>query len=248
MYMKHSFFSRFFLCGFVLMLVFFSSCSARISGTLRDDGSADVTVRATVGPRMAVLIRSLSNVNTNPSPDAPVIDGSSIARSLGVAPGVKSASFGNINPTTIDGTITIAQIDRFLATQTIRGGKNLITYEPVRGRRPGRISIEIDRNSGPQIIGLISPDVVDYLSAIMAPIATGEVLSKAEYLDLVRSVYNKQIADEIAAARIRASIDFPQNISDIRGGNFNEKRAEFDIALLDMLVLERPLHYEIFWQ
>lgn len=238
---------QFVLSWFVVSLALLSSCSARISGVLGEDGSADVAVRATIGPRMSALIRSVSKVGSNSSQNAPVIDGPSIASSLSVAPGVRSAAFSNTSPSIIEGSITIARIDQFLATQTVRGGVNLITYEPAQGRRPGRISIAIDRNSSPQIIGLISQDVVDYLSSIMAPLATGEVLSKAEYLDLVRSVYNKQVADEISAARIRASIDFPRNIIDIRGGNFNGKRAEFDIALLDLLVLERPLRYEIFW-
>jgi hypothetical protein len=245
--MKYTFSKQFSFCGFVVFMVLLNSCSARIAGTLGEDGSADVTVRATMGPRMSALIRSISQVSSAADPDAPVIDGPHIASSLSVAPGVRSAAFRNTSPSIIEGTISIAQIASFLASQTIRGGVNLITYEPAQGRRPGRISIAIDRNSSPQIIGLISPDVVDYLSSIMAPLATGEVLSKAEYLELVRSVYNKQVADEISAARIRASIDFPRAITDIRGGNYNGKRAEFDIALLDLLVLERPLRYEIFW-
>jgi hypothetical protein len=81
----------------------------------------------------------------------------------------------------------------------------------------------------------------------MAPLATGEVLSRAEYLDLVASVYGRPVADEIAGGRIRASIDFPGPVGAVRGGTFSGKRAEFDIPLLDLLVLEQPLNCEVTW-
>jgi hypothetical protein len=94
----------------------------------------------------------------------------------------------------------------------------------------------------------LSPDIASYLEALMAPIATGEELGKAEYLRLVTSIYNRAISDEIALSRIRAAIDFPGPITNVRGGNFSGRRAEFDIPLLDILVLDTPLSYEVQWR
>jgi hypothetical protein len=82
----------------------------------------------------------------------------------------------------------------------------------------------------------------------MAPIATGENLNKAEYLELVASMYNKAISDEISGSRIRASIDFPGAITGVKGGTFSGRRADFDISLLDLLILETPLVYEVQWR
>jgi hypothetical protein len=81
----------------------------------------------------------------------------------------------------------------------------------------------------------------------MAPVATGESLTKGEYLALVGSIYGKGVADEITAAKIHAFIDFPGPISSVRGGAYTGRRAVFEVPLLDLLVLESPLNYEIRW-
>ena len=83
--------------------------------------------------------------------------------------------------------------------------------------------------------------------ALMAPIATGEALSKTEYLSLVNAVYGKAIADEISQSSIRASIECPGAVRTVRGGTFSGRRADFVIPLLDILVLDTPLYYEVAW-
>jgi hypothetical protein len=95
---------------------------------------------------------------------------------------------------------------------------------------------------------MLSPEVNQYLSALLAPVATGEVISKAEYLSLVAAIYGKPIADEIAASSIRVVLEFPGTITGIRGGAAKGPKAEFTIPLPDLLVLEQPLSYEISWR
>jgi hypothetical protein len=89
--------------------------------------------------------------------------------------------------------------------------------------------------------------VEEYLSALMAPVVLGEYMSSGEYLSLISMVYGRPLADEIAEARIKASIEFPRPVTSVSGGSSSGKRAEFDIPLLDILVLERPLRYEVYW-
>ncbi|MCL2270537.1 MAG: hypothetical protein FWC24_04250, partial [Treponema sp.] len=122
-----------------------------------------------------------------------------------------------------------------------------ITFEQNAPSSGGRCVINLSLDSGPEILTLISPEVNAYLAALMAPLATGEALNKAEYLMLVRSIYGRGIADEIASAQIRAFIDFPGPVKSVKGGTFSGRRAEFTIPLLDILVLEKPLGYEVMW-
>jgi hypothetical protein len=82
----------------------------------------------------------------------------------------------------------------------------------------------------------------------MAPIATGEALTKAEYLGLVASVYGKAVAEEISRGSIRAIVDFPGPVSAVRGGTSSGKQAVFTVPLPDLLVLEKPLIYEVSWK
>jgi hypothetical protein len=226
-----------------------ASCSGRVEGSLHADGAADLSLRASLEPRMSGLIRSLSRLNSGSDTGEVILNGPAIASSMSAAPGIKTVSFHNINPTTIEGTISIVQVNAFLSIPGNQGGGDFISYEQTA--TGGKCMITLNRSTGPRIIAVLSPDVTDYLSALMAPVVTGEVLSKTEYLSLVRSVYGRNVADEIGAARIQASIDFPRPISAIRGGviaGISRNRGEFTIALVDLLVLENPLEYEVSWK
>jgi hypothetical protein len=241
--------------SFVVMVFFtllFASCTAQISGSLKGDGQADLQIYAALEPRMTALIGGLAAAaGTAQSGSSNVlIDGPAIAASMLLAPGIDSVSLNNIAPAAIQGPIKISRITDFLT-----GGKklsvrspNFITFTQGKPSAGGRCAVNIDRYSGPQILGLISPEIGDYLSALMAPLATGETLTKAEYLSLVGSVYGRGIADEISQAFIRAYIDFPGQVQSAKGGTFSGRRAEFAIPLLDILVLEKPLSYEVVWK
>jgi hypothetical protein len=234
----------------VFLTLLFVSCTAQISGSLKVDGQADLQIYAALEPRMTALITGLAAASgmVQPGSASVLIDGPAIAASMSSAPGITSVSFKNIAPAAIEGPIQISQITDFLS-----GGKKLSVRSPnfitfSQGKGGGRCIINIDRYSGPRILGLISPEVGEYLSALMAPLATGETLTKTEYLELVSSIYGKGIADEIAKAVIRAYIDFPGQIQSVKGGTFSGRRAEFAIPLLDLLVLEKMLVYDVMWK
>jgi hypothetical protein len=235
--------AKLFLCLIVPSAVF-SSCAARISGELKRGGAGDFTVSTNLEPRVSSLIRSFAAMaGGGTAAGAPVLNGEAISRSLSAAPGVESAGLRNTGPVSLEGPVKITNIQDFLAPARDKKGF-IVLEEDTSG---GRLSVTLNRDLGPDILSLISPEISDYLSALMAPIATGETLSKTEYLELVGSVYGKPIADEISGASIRASVDFPGQVRSVRGAGFSGRRVEFDIPLLDILVLESPLVYEVAW-
>jgi hypothetical protein len=243
---------RAILIFFWFFLLFFAlcacvSCASQISGSLKGDGQADLQIYAALEPRMAALIGGLAAVSGAVRPAA-ILDGPAIAASMSAAPGVASVSFKNTAPAAIEGPVKISRIGDFLASGRA-GGKtqNFIRFEqgPAAG---GRCTVTLSLDSGPEILALISPEISDYLAALMAPLATGEALTRAEYVALVGSVYGRGIADEIARAFIRAYLDFPGPVQSVKGGTFSGRRAEFAIPLLDVLTLETPLSYEVVWR
>lgn len=238
----------FFLTGCMVFVNFFlTGCSGRINGSLRRDGSAELSLDIRLEPRMSTLIRSLSALSDGATTEkeAPVIDGPAIARSMAAAPGIESVSLQNRGPTSIAGDVRIFRIGEFLS---IGAGKRFITYIPVNPPGDSRLLIALDRNTAPLVLAMISEDVRDYLSTLMAPAATGERLSRAEYLKLVSDFYGQALADEIAAAGITVSIDFPGPVSSVRGGTFSGTQAKFDLPLVELLVLENSLEYEVTWR
>jgi hypothetical protein len=228
----------FLFLGICFAVLPFFSCAARINGPLNRAGTAEFFINVSLEPRMAALIRNLAAAAAT-AEDGPMLDGPAVALSMSAAPGIDSVSFENTAPAAIEGPVRISQISE------LGGGRNFISFE--QGSGGGRCLVSIDRDTGPEILTLLSPEITDYLAALMAPLATGESLDKAEYLALVSSVYSRAISDEISRSRILASISFPGTIRSVRGGTFSGRRADFDIPLLDLLVLETPLSYEVVW-
>ena len=243
--------SRFVPVFFVtaaLSVAVFSACSGRIDGTIKADGSADLIVEASLEPRISALIRSLSAMGSG---GGLVIDGQAISRIMATAPGVASVTLRNTNDAALAGTIAISHIDTFLELPTtlpVRPPLNIPTARFIQYDPAGSLVISVDRRSGPHLLALLSEEVNDYLSALMAPVSTGESLSRSEYLNLVTSIYGRPVADEIAAARILVVLEFPRAITEIKGGTYQGRRAQFSISLPDLLVLERPLVYEVYWR
>jgi hypothetical protein len=233
---------------FIFLIIFFiavfCSCSARITGALKEGGSADVIFTTSLEPRISALIRSFQSLAGGAGSAELILDGAAIGRSMINAPGIDSAVLKNTGPAALEGDVGIGRVGDFLSA----GEKKFIEYSERPGASPsGHLVIYLDLDTAPEVIALLSTDAVDYLSALMAPAATGEVLSRGVYLNLVASFYGKAIADEISSAKIRASFDFPGAITSIYGGTASGRRAEFEVPLLDLLVLDQPLRYEVSW-
>jgi hypothetical protein len=227
--------------AFALLCV---SCTARINGSLMGDGQADLQIYAALEPRITRLLNALSAASGAVQQGAPILDGPAIAASMSSAPGVASVSFANTAPSAIEGPVKIKNIGDFLGSRFSGGFIRFIPNHPVGGR----CTITLNLKTGPQMLAYISPDIVAYLSALMAPLATGEAMTKKEYLQLIASIYGGGIADEIAEALLHATIDFPGPVQSVKGGTFSGKRATFAIPLVDLLVLEKPLSYEVVWK
>ena len=226
------------------IVMVFIACSARIDGVVREGGAGDLTLKASLAPRTSALIRSLRSFMGDDS-NMPVLDGKAIGQSMAVMPGMKAVALSNTSPEALEGSIVVANLGDFLASGNTKG--RLVTYAEKKESGASSITITLDRSSIPEFVKRLSPEVEDYLSALMVPVILGETMSAKEYLDLVASVYGRPLADEIAAAQIHSYIEFPRPVTFVRGGNAAGKQAQFDIPLLDIFVLEQPLSYQVNW-
>jgi hypothetical protein len=211
----------------------------RIEGSLAADGSGTLSVNASLEPRMTFLISSFAAAGGQAN--SVILDSSLITQSMSGAPGIASVNFRNTAPAAIEGQVVISMASDFLALTD----DSFIIYE--HSQYGGRCVININRDNGPALLDLLSAEIKNYLNVLMAPLATGESMTKTEYLQLVASFFNRLISEEIASSRISASIDFPGVITSVKGGTFSGRRANFDIPLIDLLVLETPVIYEVIW-
>lgn len=240
--MKDLFKAKITVLALLAVFILLPSCSGQINAQLIQNGSGSVQLQANLEPNMTALLRSLRQLGGSGA--GPLLDAAAINRSLQAAPGISSSALRNSGQEKIEGTIGISRISDLLNS----GANRFIRYEAASGgASSGKLAIHLDRTIAPQILSQISPEAVDYLSALMAPAATGEALSKGEYLLLVESVYGKALAAEIAASTVTAAITLPETVKSVKGGTSSGREARFDIPLTDLLVLERPLDYEITW-
>jgi len=216
------------------------SCAAGIQGNISSNGSSSVNIKMSLEPAMTVLLQKMAAAGGQ---TGQILNAAEMAASFSGAPGVSSVTFGNTSSTSVSGELKISKIGDFL-TAPNSGGFIVFDQE----KAGGKCVININRKDGPKILKLLSAEISDYLNALMAPIATGEEMTKSEYLELVASFYSKPVSDEIASSMIRASVDFPGAITGVKGGTFSGKKASFNISLLDLFVLETPLVYEVTWK
>jgi hypothetical protein len=220
------------------------SCATRIDGSLAANGASQMSVNTSLMPRITSLVRTLAEAGGQEN--SLILNGPAIAKSMAdSSSGNVTASFKNTSPSAIEGNLSIKNINRFLSSIS-KEAEKFVEFE--QGKNGGKCKFYIDINGGPEILNLISPEIAAYLNVLMAPVATGEEMTKAEYLALVSSVFNKTISDEIASSRIRVSVSFPGQVTSATGGTFKSKTADFDIPLLDVLVLETPITYEVSWK
>ncbi len=201
----------------------------------------------TVEAQTASLIANLSGTST----DGPLIDAPRFARALQSAPGVGTVSFSNPKARTLEGTLSVRSVDAFLNARTnASDGKavfvQFIQYESTSSG--GHLRLTLDKNNGPATLALFSQDVTDYLSALMAPIATGEPLTQAKYLDLVSGMYGVAVAEEIKKARIDVTLRLSGPVTSVVGGTYSGKSVKLDIPLVGLLVLDKPVVWEIWWK
>lgn len=237
-----------FLAFFLVSAAIFTGCAARIDGVVREGGAANLRVSTSIGPRTSALIRSFMTFMSE-NEQTPTLDGAAISRSMATAPGIEQVSLKNTGPASLEGSISLTRVGDFLSLSGASGGsgKRFITYTEGRAAASSSIIINLDRNSAPELISMLSPEVEENLSALMAPAVLGETSTRQEYLSLLTSFYGRPLSDEIAAARIRVLMEFPRPVAELKGGTASGKQAQFDIPLTDILVLEKPLQFEIIW-
>ncbi|MDR1787120.1 MAG: hypothetical protein LBR16_01500 [Treponema sp.] len=221
------------------------SCGAKINGELRAGGAGELRIEASFGKGIYGLARSFAAFSGD-SAGAAVLDAERINRSLRARPGVSSSSLVNSSPQTLAGTVTISALAELLNANQAAG----VTFtEKNTGKAApsGALKVTLDRASAPQLLSLFAEELSDYLAMLLAPIATGEALSRQEYLETLRSIYSGAVADEIAAARVTVSLRFPSAVKAVSGGAASGRSASFDIPLLDILVLDKPCVFEVEW-
>jgi hypothetical protein len=241
-------FSPFFPPAALVLLLSLAACAGKVEGTLAGDGAAALSLKVALEPGTAVLLQSLKSFLAGPEggggggEPSPVLDGEAIARSMSGGPGLSSVTLRNTGPASLEGELRLRHTGDFLAA----GGRRPVLYTD--GPEGGRLAFSLDRETAPDFLALLSPEVSYYLEVLQAPAVTGEDLSREEYLDMLTVLPSGTVvAREVASSSIFLSLELPRPVKTCLGGTFEGRRAAFSLPLLDILILDKPLLYAVTW-
>lgn len=112
---------------------------------------------------------------------------------------------------------------------------NLISRKNSAGRNT--MTLELSRKTLGEIYDAFPDMARSYIDLFMAPVFTGDAMTKGEYIELVAMVYGQQLADEIALAKLSLTLSPP-----------NKKgKKQFAIPLVDLLVADSPFVFSVEW-
>lgn len=223
--------------SFSILLLLFTSCSFTMTATLRSDNQIEVSYSGAIKPKMTELLKGFNSAPG--AKNSPLISAASVSASLLKISELSRISVKETDSQALVGSLWITDPEKLsrrfpFISHKLGSGESVLTFM-------------VSRESAPQLLSLFTEDVRDYLDALMAPVVSGEKLTNAEYLALVASVYGKTIAQEIESSRLALDIKVPGKISKVIGGTAAESRASFSIPLVDLLVLQKPLIYQVLW-
>ncbi|WP_169311891.1 hypothetical protein [Gracilinema caldarium] len=215
-----------------------SACSVSMVATLRSDQQVDVFFTGSIKPKVASLLNDLSSSNQKST--GALISAAEITASFQKVPELALVATKDVAPQGLEGRFRIVDSEKL--------SQRFLFVQQILVKEESRFSVTLNRESTSQLLSLFTPEIRDYLDALMAPIITGEKLSPADYLTLVTSVYGKTIAQEIASSQITLEVHVPGTICSVLGGSGSGSKAFFVIPFVDLLVLENPLVYQIAWK
>jgi hypothetical protein len=231
----------------------FLGCETNITGSIENSGRAVLNVNSVFMTNTNALIKKLGGFsNAEGAVDVPIIDADELNKSL-TGSGIEKASFKNVagNTAALSGEITISKIDDLIKD------REFIKFEKRSSGSAsgGKATFYIDRKNGPGVLESISPELVAYLQVLMAPIADGnetDITDKKNYLENITMVWGAAVAKEINSSYITLNLKFPEAVTTISSGGksigkIDGNKAVIKIPLIDLLVLEVPVSYEIIW-
>lgn len=237
---KLSILSSMLLIGFLAV----QGCTARYDIAMQQGGGARIGLSASLSASARRLAANLSALAQDKgSGELQLLDAASVSQSLRTAGSVSSVTLTNASDGSLNGSFSV--VDLAALFSDVEDGELPLTLDP--GPAGGSLSFSLSRDNAAALLSLAAPELVDWLVAIFAPIATGEALGVEEHLSLVASVYGDTFASELRSSRVTISVRTPGPVGSVTGGSASGSTATFVVPVESLLTLERPLEYKVSW-
>ncbi len=238
---------RFLLCTVVTASLFFISCESSVAIKANGDKSADIKLSLDLGKTLEKTVSEMYKNSGKGEFD--------FFSKKEVEDAFKGSDFKNIN-------VWVPSKTQLIIAGNVPSPKEQKAYSD-KGNLKAANFIACAENSltlifSPETIqGIVSSlpeETRELFDLLMAPVLTGEEMSRKEYVDLVGSVYGEELADEINSALFQVSLECPDNctikktaLSNLNTAVTGLKKASFSIPLADFLCITKAWTFSITW-
>jgi hypothetical protein len=229
---------------YLLVLLGLASCSSKVSIPAKTDGGADVEFSTSFGKVLSDTIKSVSS-SMGKSKSTNFFSADVMRESM------KDSDFSNVKVSTpnensldMSGTLPAANKQTH-ATGTLRAADFVSCGSNV-------LALKISPKNLKTFAGGLPQSTKNYLDLFMAPVFTGETMSKDDYKMLIASIYGENIAKELDQSAINVTLAPPKgksikNAAVPKNGSADSNKATFSIPLLEFLTLTTEKTYSIQW-
>ena len=251
---------------YLTVLFALTGCGGRLGITARSDGKADLSVVMDTGKAASAMISSIMaslypSGSTSVGPSGPTAGPTDVASgSAGVftperAQALEKSLAGGDAETLSAQALSssVLSLDatvRDAASQT-SASRTGVRFASVVSVEKHSLTLNLSPATMRALYASMDLQTRSYVDLFMAPVFTGEPMSGGEYTALIASVYGKDLAQEIADARMEITLSAPRGEKAAScsnaGAKLSGRSARFDVPLLDLLVLEEPQAYRITW-
>jgi hypothetical protein len=191
--MKYSFTILFFAC--VLLL---AGCDTTVTVSADKKNGASFICSAAMGTAIEQTVRTVSGAQGS----SPLFNGSEIKKQMEAA-GFQNVSASDPSPSSLSLKGYISRL-----ADGLPAVPGAFTYsETPDGRH--KLVFVLSARILKQAAALLPEKERSYTDLLMAPVFTGETMSKDEYLDLVSSVYGQSITEELKNSRLVIVMEAP---------------------------------------
>ncbi len=221
-------------------VILLAACSPSLVITVHPDDSADIAFSANPSPAGSSLTRRVTGADDDATP---LYDRDAVSEGLsGMGIRLETLSFPSGDGLAFSGSVS--------SLAHIPGGAL------VRTASPEGITLSLSPESVNAVLGKLPTGTQDILELLMAPILTGEQLSREEYRDILAAAYGERAAEELATASCTIHLRTPQPVrSAVFSGpdsvsvpiEYAGNTVSAAIPLDLLLTLSAPLNLTVSW-
>jgi hypothetical protein len=232
---------------FLAATVLFSACSAQASSVIKTDGSATISVQASMPEALAAKFRKLASVgdSSGAGQTDSFFNASAIRSSLAKNPGITVLSLEQPGPYSINLELSERSLDELASSSDLKKA-GVLTL--ARGPHWTECRFRLARGEASALSALmpgIDPNLLDTLSP---PALEEDPVTVDEYKTMLKTVLGGKAMPAMEAASIKLSITAPGAVIDSGGGSLSGSTLSATLPIIDLLVLEKPIEVWIRWK